>query len=65
MNTNKLEEKLCNAPEWQRNRYEDLKNTIRAELTEDEKRYLLWLSGWDGETVVVFKNIFLKLQQGK
>lgn len=59
-----FKERFDNAPDWQQRRYLDLESVVKTELTDDEKIHLLWLCGYEGHAVVVFKDIFLKLQQG-
>ena len=56
-----FEEKFALAPAWQKARYVKFANTLGIELSDDEKRYLLWLAGWDQETEIVFTGLFSKL----
>ena len=55
-------EKYRNATHLQRERYHLLMSTMKIELSDDEKKYVLWLAGWDVETTAVFNSIFVKLQ---
>jgi hypothetical protein len=53
--------KYKTATHLQRERYHLLTDTIKTELSDDEKRYVLWLAGWDAETATTFSYIFAKL----
>ena len=56
-----FEKELVMAPQWQKDRYELLINPLEVELSDKEKRYLLWLAGWEQETSEVFMGLFKKL----
>lgn len=53
--------KYKTATHLQRERYHLLTDTIKTELSDDEKRYVLWLAGWDAETTAIFNSIFGRL----
>jgi hypothetical protein len=57
-----FKEKFDSAPPYQKKRYTELMKTVKADLTDDEKRYILWIAGWDEETAATFGSIFKKLQ---
>jgi hypothetical protein len=54
-------ERYRNATLLQRERYHLLISAIKTELPDDEKRYVLWLAGWDAETTAIFNSIFGRL----
>lgn len=60
----KMEERfkssLEEAPEWQIKRFEKTKKSLPEYelLNWKQKRYLLWLCGWDNETIDTFDEIF-------
>ncbi|MDT2850193.1 hypothetical protein P7H60_13645 [Vagococcus carniphilus] len=53
MDENKLlKDKLSKAPEWQVNKYNELLRKVNIEkLTSQNHLYLLWLAGYDEETI--------------
>lgn len=58
-----FEQRLKEAPIYQQERYERLiKYFENVNLADEEKGYLLWLSGWDDETESMFASLFLKLK---
>ncbi len=58
-----LSKKLEAAQPWQIERYEKLLELFEGmELSDDEKRKLLWLAGWDTDTETIFRNLFTKLR---
>lgn len=60
---NKFEYKFKIAEEWQKQRYSRLIESFKGiELTDEDKRYLLWLSGYDSDTERVISNLFNKLK---
>lgn len=59
---NTFEYKFNNAQEWQKQRYLRLAEHFKwIELSDEDKRYLLWLSGYDGDTEKVFSGLFDRL----
>lgn len=60
---NTFEYKFKVAEEWQKERYSRIiKNFKEIELTDEDKRYLLWLSGYDSDTERVLSNLFNKIK---
>ncbi|WP_275372809.1 hypothetical protein [Clostridium tertium] len=60
---NTFEYKFKIAEEWQKQRYSRLIENFKGiELTDEDKRYLLWLSGYDSDTERVISNLFNKIK---
>ncbi|MCT8975529.1 hypothetical protein N4T77_02845 [Clostridium sp. CX1] len=61
---NTFEYKFNNVGEWQKQRYFRLAENFKGiELSDEDKRYLLWLSGHDVETERVFSSLFDRLKK--
>lgn len=61
-----IEELQSTAPEFQQVRFKELMKEISAvELNYREQKYLLWLCGWDQETVDTFLTIFQKIHNNQ
>lgn len=60
---NTFEYKFKIAEKWQKQRYSRLvENFNGIELTDEDKRYLLWISGFDSDTERVISNLFNKIK---
>lgn len=59
-----FEKRFADASDQQKVRYRKIiKSLENTELTDDEKRYLLWLCDFDKETFDTFNNLFKKLNK--
>lgn len=59
-----FEKRLADASDQQKIRYKKyLQSLENVELSDDEKRYLLWLCDFDKETFDTFNNLFKKLNK--
>lgn len=65
MNEELLQERLKNAPKWQLENYNKFVEEYLhgVELTAIEQRYVLWLCGFDKETMQVLGGIYSKTKQ--
>ncbi|GLC32903.1 hypothetical protein [Clostridium omnivorum] len=63
---NTFEYKFKIAEDWQKQRYLRLLESFKGiELSDEDKRYLLWLSSFDSDTERVFLNLFTKIKKSK
>lgn len=54
-----FDKKYKEASTWQKERFEKLMNKYKnIKFDDKQKRYLLWLSQWDQETIETFESIF-------
>lgn len=59
-----FEKRFADASDQQKARFKKIKQSLQnTELTDDEKRYLLWLCDFDTETFETFNNLFKKLNK--